>query len=198
MEHQISIVSGFEQKDTAKVTDMYWEAFSEKFTKIVSKEKAKKLIFEQLDSDFALSAYTDARNLVGVAGYKTNDGCLLDFSFSSLVDLYGYFGASWRGLLLSLLERKIESEVLLMDGIFVNQDMRGLGIGTKLLKAIETEARKQEKKQIRLDVIDKNASAKKLYERCGFKVVNVHSTGIFKHIFGFSKAFEMRKNVELN
>ena len=79
-----------------------------------------------------------------------------------LAGVYGCLGALRRGLLLSPLERKIEPDVFLMDGIFVTPAARGRGVGTALLRAITDTARLTGCRSVRLDVIDTNPRARAL------------------------------------
>ena len=83
-----------------------------------------------------------------------------------------------------------------MDGIFVTKEARGLGLGTALLRAVKGEALKRGCGEVRLDVIDNNPRARKLYEREGFVAGNVQSLGPLKHLFGFSSATEMRLTLQ--
>lgn len=66
-----------------------------------------------------------------------------------------------------------------MDGIAVKQDMRGKGIGTKLLDELKQYARDNGFSSIRLDVIDTNPAARRLYERQGFVLTR---TGYFGYL----------------
>ncbi len=108
-----------------------------------------------------------------------------------LCSVYGVFGGTWRGLLLSVLERPLKSGTLLMDGIFVSPVARGQGVGSKLLSAIKEKAASLGCKTVRLDVIDVNSRARSLYEREGFVAENTSDIGFFRHIFGFQKSTTM-------
>ena len=110
---------------------------------------------------------------------------------SQLAQVYGWFGALWRGLVLSTLERKLQPNVFQMDGIFVDPCARGQGVGTALLKAVLAEAAARGLAQVQLDVIDTNPRAKALYERVGFVATGTETTGPLKLIFGFSSATRM-------
>lgn len=188
--------TGILPNDRAEVAALYWEAFGAKLGKVMEpKSCALAFIERALDGDHAICAHDLNRNLVGVAGFKTFDGALVGGSFHDLRKIYGLFGASWRIALLFLLERDVENERFLMDGIFVAMDARGKGVGSILLQAVMTEARRRGYTQVRLDVVDTNPRARALYERMGFRAVETQQMGILRHFFGFSSATIMVINV---
>lgn len=183
---------GIPHVDRREAAALYWDAFGDKLGHVMHPaEQALTFIENVLDGDHALCAHDHQGNLLGVAGFKTVDGALVDGTFRDLVRVYGWFGASWRAALLSLLERDTENERFLMDGIFVAPDARGKGVGSALLKAIITEARRQGYREVRLDVINTNPRARALYERIGFQPVGTQKMGLLRHIFGFSFATTM-------
>ena len=109
-----------------------------------------------------------------------------------LAGVYGWFGAIWRALILSVLERELKPGVFQMDGICVAAEARGQGVGTLLLRAIKDEAQRLGMHEVQLDVINTNPRARTLYEREGFQAIGQDYTGPFKHLFGFSSATKMR------
>ena len=129
---------------------------------------------------------------MGFAGFKTSEGALIGDVFGNLRAVFGTLGAICRAALLSLLKRYLKSETLLMDGIFVTQNARGMGFGSALLQAIEAEANQKNCRDVRLDVIDNNPRVHELCEREGFVAGKVQMLGPLKHFFGFSSATEMR------
>ncbi|WP_244300868.1 GNAT family N-acetyltransferase [Roseibium hamelinense] len=157
--------------------------------------KALCLIERILDPQFAIRAEAPDGTLLGLAGYKTNGGGFAKGSLEDMCAVYGAFGGTWRGLLLDFLERDLKVGELLMDGIFVSEQARGQGIGSKLLDAICAEADSRHSKSVRLDVIDTNPRARALYHRKGFEDAGVETIGILKHIFGFSSATKMIKRL---
>ncbi len=192
----IRIQKGFAPEHRREAAKLFWNAFSGKLGKILAPEdKALRFIENILGPDCCLSAITPDGDLLGLAGFKTSDGA---FSSGGLADLqteFGTFGGLWRGLLLSLLERKIEPGEFLMDGIFVHPDARGQGIGTLLMEAVFDEARRRGDRSIRLDVIDTNPRARKLYESLGFQVVSIEKTEFLSGLFGFKSAARMVKTL---
>jgi ribosomal protein S18 acetylase RimI-like enzyme len=94
-------------------------------------------------------------------------------------------------VLLAPLERDVEPETLLMDGIFVAEQGRGKGVGTALLRGVKSIAHARGCRQVRLDVIDTNPHARRLYEREGFCEVHIRRTGPLRLLYGFRSATTM-------
>ncbi|MGH1577274.1 GNAT family N-acetyltransferase [Planktotalea sp.] len=189
----IRITKGFHDDERNQVAALYWEAFGEKLSIGLGPDnKALNFLARVADPDFALCARDESGTLLGVAGFKTNEGALINGGLGDLRATYGFLSALWRAALLTIVERKLEQNSLLMDGIFVTKSARGLGLGTALLNAIKQEAETRNCSDVRLDVIDTNPRARSLYEREGFVAGGIQSLGPLKHIFGFSSATEMR------
>ena len=104
--------------------------------------------------------------VVGIAGFKIAGKGLFEPSLKTFVHEYG-LSSPFRHLGLALLERREPGTCLLMDGIAVAGQMRGKGIGSRLISAVEDYAIRSGKNSIRLDVVDTNPNARRLYERIG-------------------------------
>lgn len=189
----MQITMGFAPKDRARVGALYWEAFGAKLGKVMGPEaRALALIDRVLDPGFAICAYEGAQ-LLGVAGFKTYEGALAGGGLADLRAVYGPLGALWRAAALALLEREVESDRFLMDGIFVAPEARGRGVGTALLEAVCAEGARRGYGAVRLDVIDSNPRARALYERKGFAPVETQQLGPLRWIFGFASATAMER-----
>ncbi|MHA3913753.1 GNAT family N-acetyltransferase [Halovulum sp. GXIMD14793] len=174
----------------------YWAAFARKLRyPLGPASRAVTFIERVLDPTHAISAVSADGTFLGVAGFKTPEGAFIGSDFSDMTAVYGTLRAIWRGLLISALERKCDTHSLLMDGIFVQEKARGLGVGTALLHAVEQEAQARGLAEVRLDVIDTNPRARALYERQGPLAKDVQSTGFLKPLFGFAEATTMIKAV---
>ena len=187
-----TIQPGFPEDQRAVAAALYYEAFRGKLHRLFDPpEKAHAFFSDILDPQFAISAVSETGTLMGLAGYKTSQGALTDGDLKDLSRRYGALGGLWRGLLVSLLERDLEDGILLMDGICVSADARGLGLGTQLLHAIKNKAADLNCTSVRLDVIDTNPRAQALYSREGFVPVGTETLGPLKYLFGFSESTRM-------
>lgn len=188
----MQISKGFALSERATVARLYWQAFGAKLGRVMRPERRALAFFETvLDPDYALIARDDKGGIQGVAGFKTANGGLAGGELSDLRAQYGLWGGLWRGVLLSSLERDLEPGVFLMDGICVDANARGQGVGSALLNAIFDEARVQGATSVRLDVIDTNPRARALYERMGFVPKGEERTGPLQWLFGFNSATRM-------
>ncbi|GFE48806.1 molybdopterin-guanine dinucleotide biosynthesis protein MobC [Roseobacter cerasinus] len=189
---QVTISTGFQDHERRRVASLYWQAFGRKLGRSLGPdERALRFLESVLDPEFALIARSDTGDILGIAGFKTEDGTLVGGDLPDLQRIYGWWGGLWRGLLLSVIERDVTPDVLLMDGICVSEQARGFGIGSALLDVMKDEATARGKQAVRLDVIDSNPRAKALYERQGFVATSVEHTGIFETVFRFRSATRM-------
>ena len=183
---------GIDAAHHEKAAALYWQAFGGKLGVVLGPErKAIAFIKSVLSPEHGISAVDDDGRLVGVVGFKTVKGALVDGGFHDMRRIYGFVGATWRSGLLAALERDVENDCFLMDGIFVAEDARGQGIGTALLDAICAEGRRRGYSHIRLDVIDSNTRARALYENYGFEVTKTSQLGLLRWVFGFRTAAAM-------
>lgn len=135
-------------------------------------------------------------DLVGVAGYDDGHGSLTGgIGFGLLRRRLGWARAIRAVAAFTLLERRRRPGELLMDGIVVAAPARGRGIGTGLLACIEIVAAARHLSSIRLDVVDTNPGARRLYERKGFGVVKTERLPVFGRLMGFSATTTMVKRV---
>lgn len=187
-----SIVAGFPSQHRAKAALLFWDAFRDKLHPIMKPEcKALEFLEYAIDASHAVSAVSPDGDLLGIAGFKTNQGTFVGGNLLDLQSVYGHFGGVWRGFALSVLERPLEAETLLMDGIMVTETARGQGIGAALLSALKDKAVELHCTKLRLDVIDTNPRARALYERQGFVENETSDMGPLQHVFGFRQVTTM-------
>ncbi|MDF3412879.1 GNAT family N-acetyltransferase [Sulfitobacter sp. M57] len=189
---KFTITKGFSDPERREIAALYWDAFAQKLHYVLGPQtKAVSFIAAHLNPQFALVARGPENTILGVAGFKTRQGALIDGSLRDIAKTYGWLAACWRAPLLAMVERELAEGVLLMDGICVAAQARGMGLGTALLNAIKQEAASQGLTSVRLDVISTNPRAHALYQREGFKDIGQEALGPFKYVFGFESSTKM-------
>lgn len=94
-----------------------------------------------------------------------------------------YYGVKWK-------KELTYDKVLVIYTFAVLPEFFGKGIGTKLLNAAESIARENGIKALRLDVLDGNTPAIKLYEKCGFEYIDTVDLGYGEHGLDNFKLYE--------
>jgi ribosomal protein S18 acetylase RimI-like enzyme len=188
----VTIYSGLHEHLRPQAARLYWEAFGGKLGRVLGPDDRAIAFFERvIRTDLCLAALDDRGKLIGLAGFKTPSGAFAGGGWGDLVAIYGRWGGRWRGCVLRCLNREVDNDRFLVDGICVARAHRGQGIGSLLLAALYDEAAQRGYRSIRLDVIDANWRARALYERQGFLATRTESLGLLKHFFGFAAATTM-------
>ncbi|MCU0827674.1 MAG: GNAT family N-acetyltransferase [Tabrizicola sp.] len=171
---------------------LYWEAFGGKLGRVMGPDAKAITFFERvIRADHCIAALDESGALIGIAGFKTPQGGFASGGWADLAATYGTFGGRWRGTLLWAMNSDIDNDRFLVDGICVARAHRGKGVGSLLLAALYDEALARGYSSIRLDVIDANWRARKLYERQGFVAAGTERLGILRHLFGFASSTKM-------
>ncbi|GGV55217.1 molybdopterin-guanine dinucleotide biosynthesis protein MobC [Streptomyces pilosus] len=177
------------------MAELYWDAFGRKLGPALNPaDKAVPFIAAHLNTDRAVCALLDGR-IVGLAGYQHGGRALTGGSAAAVLRAYGHLRGLHRLLLLALFERRPAPGQLVMDGIAVDPDLRGRGVGSLLIEEVAAVAAEQDCREIRLDVIDTNPRARALYERRGFTAVRTEHTPYLRGLLGFGAVTTMRRLV---
>jgi len=131
-----------------------------------SVERCAQLLERSLADDRVLTAIMDDR-LIGFAGLHFSGQEWFDPSLSLLICVarWGFFRIVAVGIALF---RRPRPDAMHLDTLAVHPDMRGQGIGTRLIDAVVALANAEGKRFVTLEVEDNNPRAKHLYERIGF------------------------------
>ena len=192
MSNEIIVQKGFPSELRSSAAELYDAAFGAKLAIAMPNPISRMAILrEGFNPEFSFVATNDGE-MVGIAGFKTGQGSLTDgISFRILKRELGYWDAIRAIFVLALFQRKQVVGQLLMDGISVSPKMRGRGIGTKLLYSLIEYAQKEQYRSVRLDVIDTNSAARRLYERVGFVAIKTEQFVYLKWLLGFEAATQM-------
>lgn len=184
------IAFGVPDNQRVRVAEIIYDAFENKFEKVFGSEKGVSLISRYLRNDRIVSAVSKGA-VIGVGGLKFDGEEFIDVSFGQLLrDLkFGIFRVLFFGW---IFYHTVEEKELLIDLLVVARDMRGKGVGSKLVAFIIDFACSRGFEQIKLFVIDTNDKAKILYERMGFREVKARKVLFpWSKIMGFNKIREM-------
>lgn len=188
----LTIQRGFPPTLNARAAALYAEAFRQKFKPFLG-DKSVAVLSQGLHPDFAFAAL-GGEELLGLAGFQTLNKKFVELDRKVFQRTFGVLSGSVRYVLAErFFARPREVGTLLMDGIAVKKEARGQGVGTKLLEAIFVYARAQDFQRVRLDVVNTNAGARKLYERLGFNATQTIYLPFLKPWFGFSSVTTMTK-----
>ena len=171
---EVKIETQIRAGDESIVAQLYSQAFERKFVNLIGSAQEASLFFKDgINRDRAIAAYSAENELLGMAGFEQGQQKLIGLELEHFKKHFGFFKGIYKGVLMDILfSRKAENEKeILMDGIVVKNGHRGKGIGKKLFQGLEAYAKSNDFHSIRLDVIDENPKAKKLYEKIGFEVI---------------------------
>ena len=182
----------------SSVAELYDAAFGANFSIAMPNPISRiAVLAEGFDPRFSFVAVR-GNELVGIAGFKVAQGSLTGgISFRVLKENLGLLNAIRVVLVLALFERKQIADQLLLDGISVSHKMRGSGIGTKLLHSLMEYAHTEGYRSVRLDVIDTNMAARRLYERIGFMPVKTEHFAYLKWLLAFGASIQMEYSLKV-
>ena len=186
--------SQLDEADRERAAALYFEAFRQKLGPLLG-SRCEELLAETFHLDRALTARRGTE-LVGLAGLHYDGRALVGLEWPDIRRTYGLLSGVLRFMGLALLDRSPKEGELLMDGIVVAREARGQGIGSELLRRVEGFARDRGFRQVRLDVVDTNPGARRLYERHGFEEVVTESLPWLRRPFGFGASTTMVKRLQ--
>ncbi len=176
----------------AAAAALYWQAFGPKLGRLMGPAAmAEAYLARIIRPDHVLAAVNDSGQLLGVAGFKTPYGAFADGSWTDLCAVYGLAGATWRRAAFEVLNREVDNDRFLIDGISVAAVARGQGIGTALIEALCAQGRARGYRAIRLDVVQENLRARALYSRLGFVTERTDHLGVARYLLGFNTSVVM-------
>ncbi len=194
MKTQVVYQVGIPERLRTAAARLYDGAFGAKLGLAIPSAQARQTVLaDAFELSSAVAALAGPR-LVGVAGFHTSSGSLTSgLRAPRLVQQLGWVGGLRALAVLALFERAPPKHALLMDGLCVAAEARGQGIGTELIALLEALARARGLQSLRLDVIDTNPDARRLYERLGFVATRTTTFGALRPWLGFGASTTMER-----
>lgn len=192
----ITYAVGIPEGCRTTAAELYDQAFGQKLGPAI-RDRAHRLdvLAAGLDLSKAIGAF-DGPTLVGLAGMHDRSGSLTGgIRFGMTRRRIGFLRAVRAFAVFALLDRSPGPDELLMDGIVVAEVARGRGIGTGLFAELERWAIASGFATIRLDVVDTNPDARRLYERLGFRPVKTERAAFLRPFMGFGASTTMVKDL---
>jgi ribosomal protein S18 acetylase RimI-like enzyme len=191
----MKIQAGFEEAQRNQVAQIYCKAFERKFTPLYGKlAETILMVGDDLNPACCFTAVDEAGQVLGVAGFQHRGGRFLHVQRNTFVQKLGWLKGLFRYSLQLIFERPADKAFLQMDGIAVTEQARGLGVGSQLIASLTDFATQQGYSGVRLDVVNTNPHAQRLYERLGFVAMHTQDYPYLRSL-GFSQVTTMVKTV---
>lgn len=171
-QHTVEIHDGIERDQIVDALRISYDAFALKFRiGFRNADDYVRLFHDQVNAQNCITATVNGQ-LSGILTINTRGREFYKFSIVKLLARFNPIRASriLFNLAIMALEGRPSVDVFMVETLVVDSRFRGMGIGTKLLEHAETVAAAFGKRKMVLDVIDENDGARRLYERCGYKV----------------------------
>lgn len=191
----VQISRGFTSTERSEVGVLYWEAFGSKLiAAFPDEETGSGLVTAGLHPEHVLVARAGSE-VAGVCGFNEDGVGAVDMTWALLRTRLSPIRSLWAAIVLSILARGDQPGVLVLDGICVRRECRGLGIGSRLLSAAAVVAGERGDAHVQLSVISTNPRAEALYLRSGFEITNDAALGPLRHLFGFDRYATLRRTL---
>ena len=199
-ESNVAIHDGLQPQHTEDALRISYQAFSRKF-KIGFRNHHDyvRLFRDQIDHNSCVTVTVDGR-LAGILTIQTKSQDFYGLSLGKTFARFNLIRASRILLNLAIfaLEARPKDDEFVVDTLVVDEQCRGMGVGTKLLAHAEKTAATIGKQRMTLNVIDENRGAMRLYERLGYrKIATQTGTGLYSFIrlMGTRAVHKMEKHI---
>lgn len=165
----MKVLAGLRLSQRRAAATIYAQAFGHYFaTSSLAQSHLPDILCDSFDLGMAIAAADPDGRLLGLVGLQFGGKHFVNITCRDLRRRFGHARGFVVWLKLAYLKRAAAPGELLLDGIAVADGARGRGVGTALLGGVERFATVKGFGSIRLDVVDTNEGARRLYERSGF------------------------------
>jgi GNAT superfamily N-acetyltransferase len=136
----VHISVGLPPSSSAKIAALYFDIFSRKIGMVLGRRDAVAMIADHITADRVIVA-RDGEEVVGIAGLKYDGTGFFAPDRRGFLKRYGPLIGRIRAGLWASVQTNPRPHQLLLDGLGVQADLRGRGIGTALLEAVDRRAK---------------------------------------------------------
>jgi ribosomal protein S18 acetylase RimI-like enzyme len=192
---ELTIESALPTEQRQRAAEIIYEAFGRKFDPWLGKSQHSVALFSAaLQPDRVLVARYRGE-LVGLAGLQYLGRKSLVYRWADVEREFGWLTGLPRFGILHFLSSSCRPGELLVEHLSVAGPLRGQGVGRRLLEAAFALARANGLGAVRLEVVDTNPHARRLYERLGFQPAGTINFPLFR-VAGFNYMTEMVKPLD--
>ena len=194
-ENDVKIEFGIAEKYMTQAAEIYYDAFRVKLASLKgSRERVVALLAKIFNPQQGIVAIQEGQ-CVGLAGLHFDGQYFTKIKASVFVEGLGWFYGLMGFMAFHAFEPKIAKDEMRIECLAVAPDTRGQGIGTLLLKNVDELARSKVFSAVRLEVVDTNPNAQRLYERQSFQVTRTQHYPLFRNLAGYSAVNTMIKKL---
>ena len=178
--------------------DVFLDGFGRKVDHLMLKPEnraqAKRLYLDGADFSSALYAISHG-DVVGILGFQFQQKKFINLNFDCLREEFGFFGGITRKLSGSVFKdiMPLKRDELRVQVIAVASAYRGTGVGHRLLDTLFALGNEHGCSGIRLEVVNTNPHAIRLYKTLGFRTRGWLPYGPIASKAGFTSQFLMKK-----
>lgn len=166
----MEVKSGLPSNLTYQAVDIFSESFKDKFVYILGDGTYSTDVYKLLLSSDNIFYVEENGVLLGLLIFM-KETSKSTITFKKLIKIMGYIKGFATRIKLSPMNHIPEKSDLYIHFIAVAPNMRGQGIGSKLIKEAIRTASDSKQKSVSLQVVNANGRAKNLYEKMGFKTI---------------------------
>jgi ribosomal protein S18 acetylase RimI-like enzyme len=184
---EIKIIEGLPEHLYHQTAEIIYEAFGRKINCIIRpKDKAILILERSINPELGFFAISKGK-VIGFLGIHYLNNEFLKMNFSNINKEFNFLKSFFIWFLFRIDSPNLKKEEIRINYLAVEKSIRGSGIGTKLTKKFLDYAKKQGFKTARLEVVNTNPRAKKLYEKIGFSVKKIKKYYFLTRRAGFSE-----------
>ena len=180
--------------------EVFFNGFERKINHLMLKprdrDQARRIYRDGADFSSGIYALCEGR-VTGMLGFQYQNRKFIHLNLPTLNREFGFFGGVPRKLSGSVFKdiHPLSHDEIRVQVISVADTSRGTGVGHRLLDTLFAYGKARNLSRVRLEVVNTNPGAKKLYKKLGFTECGILPYGPIAAKAGFSSQFRMKKSL---